>query len=51
MKKMRDTYPPIHTIISLPLNIFDDTLYHCEVIGYNCDKLQPHYFLPEEFLQ
>ena len=50
-KKMRDTYPPIHTIISLPLNIFDDTLYHCEVIGYNCKLLQPHYFLPEEFLQ
>lgn len=48
--KMRDNYPPIHSIISLPLNMFEDTLFHCEVICYNCDKLQPHYFLPQEYL-
>tara|TARA_R110002124_G_scaffold76960_4_gene206153 strand:+ start:1761 stop:2303 length:543 start_codon:yes stop_codon:yes gene_type:complete len=44
-KKIRDEYPPITTIISLPLDIFVDTLFHCEIIGFNTDKLKPHYFL------
>tara|TARA_Y100000401_G_C8313923_1_gene221356 strand:- start:582 stop:1124 length:543 start_codon:yes stop_codon:yes gene_type:complete len=44
-KKVRDNYPPIKTIISLPIDIFEDTLFHCEIIGFNTDKLQPHYFL------
>jgi hypothetical protein len=44
-RKMRDSYPPITTIISLPIDIFEDTLYHCEIIGFNCCDLNPHYFL------
>ena len=44
-RKMRDHYPSIKTIISLPLDIFEDTLYHSEIIGFNCNKLDPHYFL------
>ena len=44
-KKIRDEYPPITTIISLPLDIFVDTLFHCEIIGFNTDKLKLHYFL------
>ena len=44
-KKIRDEYPPISTIISLPLDIFEDTLFHSEIIGFNTDKLKPHYFL------
>tara|TARA_R110000803_G_scaffold91831_1_gene159338 strand:+ start:230 stop:772 length:543 start_codon:yes stop_codon:yes gene_type:complete len=44
-RKMRDSYPPIKTIISLPIDIFEDTLYHSEILGFNCSKLEPHYFL------
>ena len=44
-RKIRDEYPPITNIISLPLDIFEDTLFHCEIICFNCEKLKPHYFL------
>jgi len=44
-KKMRDTYPSIDTIISLPLDTFEDTLFHTEVIGFNTPFLNPHYFV------
>tara|TARA_R110000824_G_scaffold80680_1_gene202919 strand:- start:753 stop:1304 length:552 start_codon:yes stop_codon:yes gene_type:complete len=44
-KKVRDTYPPIDTIISLPLDTFEDTLFHTEVIGFNTPFLKPHYFI------
>ena len=44
-RKIRDTYPPISSIISLPLDIFEDTLYHSEIICFNCEKFKPHYFL------
>jgi type I restriction enzyme M protein len=44
-KKMRDTYPKITSIISLPLDCFEDTLFHCEVICYNTPYLDPHYFV------
>jgi len=44
-RKMRDTYPPITSIISLPIDIFEDTLFHCEIICFNCHQFKPHYFL------
>tara|TARA_R110000787_G_scaffold86788_1_gene184965 strand:- start:4200 stop:4742 length:543 start_codon:yes stop_codon:yes gene_type:complete len=44
-KKIRDTYPPITSIISLPLDIFENTLFHCEILCFNCNELNPHYFL------
>lgn len=44
-RKIRDNYPPIETIISLPLDIFEDTLYHSEIICFNTNKLKSHYFL------
>ena len=44
-RNMRDNYPKICSIISLPLDIFEDTLFHCEILCFNCDKLEPHYFL------
>jgi hypothetical protein len=49
-KKMRDNYPKITTIISLPIDLFEDTLFHCEIICYNTDKLDSHYFLPDTSL-
>lgn len=48
--KMRDHYPAITTIISLPLDIFENTLFHSEIIGFNCESLKPHYFVPENYL-
>jgi len=44
-RKMRDDYPPITSIISLPIDIFEDTLFHCEILCFNCFELLPHYFL------
>jgi len=44
-RKIRDQYPPITSIISLPLDIFEDTLFHCEIICFNCNLFDPHYFL------
>lgn len=44
-RKIRDEYPPIKSIISLPLDIFEDTLYHSEIVCFNCDLFEPHYFL------
>lgn len=44
-RKIRDKYPEISSIITLPLDIFDNTLFHSEIICFNCDKFNPHYFL------
>lgn len=44
-KKIRNTYPPITTIISLPLDCFENTLFHSEIVCFNTNLLKPHYFL------
>tara|TARA_Y100001963_G_C6733752_1_gene425246 strand:+ start:525 stop:1073 length:549 start_codon:yes stop_codon:yes gene_type:complete len=44
-KKLRDNYPPITSILSLPLDCFDKTLFHCEVLFFNLKRLEPHYFI------
>jgi hypothetical protein len=49
-KEMRDLMPQITTIITLPLDIFDDVEFHTEIICFNTDKLKPHYFLPNEYI-
>ena len=41
-KKMREKYPEITTIISLPLDTFEDTLYHSEIICYKLVMFQRH---------
>lgn len=46
-RKIRDTYPPINTIVSLPIDTFEDTLFHTEIIGFNTDFLKPHYFISQ----
>lgn len=43
--KHKNIYPEISTIISLPVDTFDDTLYHSEIVIYNIDNLKPHYFV------
>ena len=37
-------YPPISSIISLPKNVFDNVLFHSEVLIFNVKRLAPHYF-------
>lgn len=37
-------YPEISSIISLPLDIFEDTLFHCEICCFNINFLKSHYF-------
>jgi hypothetical protein len=44
-KEIRDNLPPITTIISLPLDIFPDVEFHTEILCFNTNKLNPHYFL------
>tara|TARA_R110000824_G_scaffold42883_3_gene125645 strand:+ start:1609 stop:2151 length:543 start_codon:yes stop_codon:yes gene_type:complete len=44
-RKMRDNYPPITSIISLPIDCFDKTLFHCEVLFYNLKLENMHYFI------
>ncbi len=41
---INDKYPDITSIISLPLDTFENTLYHCEILIYNIPGLKPHYF-------
>jgi len=49
-KKMRDDYPAITSIISLPIDIFPDVIFHSEILIFNLPELKPHYFLTEEEL-
>lgn len=45
LKKMKNYYPEITTIISLPVDTFEDTLYHAEIVCYNTPFLKSHYFV------
>tara|TARA_R110001606_G_scaffold205976_1_gene353628 strand:+ start:237 stop:779 length:543 start_codon:yes stop_codon:yes gene_type:complete len=47
-KKIKKDYPAITSILSLPIDTFDDTLFHTEVLFFNTPKLQPHYFIKDE---
>ena len=41
---INNKYPDITSIISLPLDTFENTLYHCEILIFNIQGLKPHYF-------
>ncbi len=43
-KFLNNEYPPIKSIISLPKDVFQDILFHCEILIFNINGLQPHYF-------
>lgn len=47
-KMIEGHYPEISSIISLPLDIFKDVLFHTEVLCFNCDWLKPHYTYGEK---
>jgi type I restriction-modification system DNA methylase subunit len=44
-KKVAKDYPAITSILSLPIDTFEDTLFHTEVLFFNTPKLNPHYFI------
>lgn len=46
-KWLRDEMPDITTIISLPIDAFDDVLFHSEILIFNAPNLKPHYFLTD----
>ena len=50
-QKLRDDYPPITTIITLPIDVFDDIQFHTEIICFNTSKIDPHYFLPNSVIE
>jgi len=43
-QKGNQKYPPISSIISLPLDIFPKVAFHSEILIFNLPNLQPHYF-------
>ena len=43
-RKIRDNYN-ISSIVTLPLDIFENVLFHTEIIIFNVDNIKPHYFL------
>lgn len=49
-RKMRDKFPPITSIISLPLDIFPSVEFHSEIIIFNLPELDSHYWLPEKYI-
>jgi len=46
-KKVKKDYPPITSILSLPIDTFENTLFHTEILFFNTPKLNPHYFIKE----
>ncbi|MBI2099775.1 MAG: N-6 DNA methylase [Candidatus Vogelbacteria bacterium] len=45
VKFINGKYPPITSIVSLPKDVFKDILFHSEVLIFNLDKLDGHYFV------
>lgn len=43
-RKVRDNYN-ITSIVALPLDIFENVLFHTEIVIFNIEGLKPHYFL------
>ena len=43
-------YPPIVSIISLPLDVFKGIVFHSEILIFNIDGLKPHYFYGEDYV-
>lgn len=44
-KKLKNEYPPITNIISLPIDTYENTLFHSEVLIFNLPNADPHYFI------
>lgn len=44
-KWMRDDGPKITSIVSMPLDVFDGVEFHNEILMFNIDEVNPHYWL------
>ena len=49
--KIRNVYPQITSIISLPVDCFENTLFHTEILCFNLPCLKPHYLLPSDQIE
>ena len=47
LKFVNEEYPPITSIISLPKDLFENILFHSEILIFNIDKLNGHYFVKD----
>lgn len=47
LKFINEEYPPITTIVSLPKDVFDDILFHSEILIFNLPGLDGHYFVKD----
>jgi hypothetical protein len=47
MKFINDEYPPITSIISLPKDVFENILFHSEILIFNLPELGGHYFVKD----
>lgn len=45
VKFINAEYPPITSIISLPKDVFENILFHSEILIFNIPKLSGHYFV------
>lgn len=45
VKFINEEYPPITSIVSLPKDVFENILFHSEVLIFNIPKLGGHYFV------
>ena len=50
VKLTNGTYPAITSIISLPKNVFPNVVFHSEILIFNVQGLEPHYFY-QKFLK
>jgi hypothetical protein len=44
-------YPEITSIVSLPKDVFQNVLFHSEILLFNLPQLKGHYFCGEKFLK
>ena len=47
LKFTNEEYPAITSIISLPKNLFEDILFHSEILIFNLPGLSGHYFVKD----
>lgn len=45
LKFVNNEYPPITSIVSLPKDVFENILFHSEVLFFNMPDLKGHYFV------
>jgi len=43
---LQEDMPDITSIISLPIDAFENVLFHSEILIFNARWLKPHYFIP-----